>query len=115
MKDAEYWTEWNLSNWAKWMQHGGLPDGCPKEACGGLENYTTVDLDNEKAYESLDERLAEATNAAIDDLQPASKSAIYREYGILKAYSGADYVAVLRLAKLEVREGLRLRNVWLGE
>jgi hypothetical protein len=115
-KDADYWVERNLRNWVSWMHAGSKPDGYPKWACGGITNYTSMDLDNIAAYESLDSGLAEATNAAIDDLAPVESCAIYHTYlHAVFRFNRTSLDDALARAREKLKALLRKRHVWLGE
>jgi hypothetical protein len=114
-KDERWYVEWNLENWARWMGNGGTPRGLPDRASGGaLSNYTTLDANNERAYEQLDADLAKRTNAVVDDLVPVEKNAIYKAYGLIALVQIIHFDAVLATAKLKVTAGLRRKGVWLG-
>lgn len=109
-------VEWHLRNWQTWMHRPALRLGMPRKAAVG-ENYTSVDLDNEIAYESLDDDLAERTNAVIDGLVPAQRMAIYKAYGMISVwrFPRDNFEAVLKLAKASVAVGLVRKGVWLGD
>ena len=102
------------------MNQDALPDGVPHEACGGIENYSSVDLDNDNAYAALDSDLANRTNAVIEDIgvrHPAQHAALYRAFGLVSVFRFPrdNYAQVLESAKENVKIGLRIRGVWLGE
>lgn len=116
IKDAHYWLEWNLENWARWMSGGARPQGLPRSASGGLSNYTTLDVNNERAYGKLDAWAASATNAAIDDLKPIEQCAISNAYLCsVWRFRNVNQADVLASAKRNVVIGLRRRGIWLGE
>jgi len=114
-KDSAYYVDWNLTNWAKWLSYGGLPEGLPDKASGGLENYTSLDRDSDGEYEKLDERLAEITDVVVSELDEPYKAVIKHAYGIVRHVAVWRYDAVLAQGKLMVQIGLSKRNVWLGE
>lgn len=115
-KTVDYWLDRLLSEWAEWMQRPGIRLGLPKRAAVG-ENYTSLDLDNEIAYDALDDDLAIRTNAVIDGLPPAQRMAIYRCYGIVSVwrFPRDNYADVLIIARANVLTGLKKRGVWVGE
>lgn len=106
--------------WVPYMHgHGGeKPSGYPKQACGGVTNYTSMDLDNVAAYESLDKGLAQKTDAVIASMTPVEQCAVHHTYlhAVYRFRRAGDSLEVVldrALSKLEI--GLRKRNVWLGE
>ena len=112
--------EQHLRTWADWMKGPVSPDGLPSEACGGFENYQTIDRDSDAAYERLDFWIAETTNTVINDIgarHPAQKAALYRAYGVLAAFRFPrdNYEQTLAEARQNVLIGLRKRGVWLGQ
>jgi hypothetical protein len=115
-KDAAYWVERLLRNWVTWMHGGSRPAGYPKRACGGVTNYTSMDLENVAAYENLDRDLAERTNACIDDLAPVERCAIYNRYlqAVFRFPRESREDALARAMK-NLEAGLKKRGVWLGE
>jgi hypothetical protein len=112
--------EQHLQTWAAWMRGPEVPDGLPTEACGGMDNYSTIDRDSDAAYEKLDFWVAETVNTVINDIgerHPAQKAALYRAYEVVAAFRFPrdSYEAVLSEARQNVLMGLRRRGVWLGE
>lgn len=117
-KTVDYWLDWHLQNWADWMHQKDLPDGYPHNSCCGIvQNFTTVDLDNDYTYDHLDTDLAHRTNAVIDSLPPAQRAAVYRKYGVTAAFrfERDNYADLLVLARAAILIGLRRRGVWLGQ
>ena len=116
-KDAHWWTEWNLENWARVLSSGGLPDGAPGEACAG-ENFTSLDLDNDIAFDRMCESLAETTGIVVAALPEPQCQAIRHRY-LGERYEWekgiGPYGVNLALAMPTMTEGLRARGVWLGE
>lgn len=113
---ADEQVEIQLKNWSRWMHASELPDGCPTKACGGVRGYTNMDLDNVAAYESLDMGLAEACNAAIDDLHKIESCAIHHQYlHAVYRFNRELFPDVLARAKQNLKPLLAKRNVWLGE
>lgn len=116
IKDAAWWTEWHLCNWRDWMHRGELPEGLPDEACGGIDNYTSYDDNNERAYEKLDAWAAEITHLVVQGLDDAQKAAIYHAYvNAVYRFMRGNYDSLLASARLNVQAGLRRRGIWLGE
>lgn len=116
VKDAAYWTEWHLQNWCNWMHGRDLPDGMPDEACGGIENYTSYDHNNERAYEKLDAWAAELTHLVIHGLVESEQAAIYHAYvNAVYRFMRGNYHELLLSARANVQAGLRRRGIWLGE
>lgn len=116
IKDAAYWTHVHLQNWAAWMERDDPPDGVPREASGGAENYSTLDAHSELAYAKLDAWAAENTNAVIDGLPDAEQAAIYHCYiQAVYRFLRGNYDAILARARGNVQAGLRRRGVWLGQ
>lgn len=108
--------ERHLRNWVTWMRSGERPDGLPRQASGGLENYTSFDSEGWTAWEKLDKWTAEATNAAIESLKAIEQCAIHHCY--LRAvyrFPRGNYDAVLESARERLKVALRKKNVWLGE
>lgn len=118
-KDARWWTEWNLENWATHMQGIELPEGLPPEASGGLQCYTSEDLENEDEYDKLCANLADTTSRVIVTLPEAERSAIMHRYIAGACYEfyrvKEPYGLALASAMPLVEDGLRRRGVWLGE
>jgi len=109
-------VECHLRNWVSWMHQGAKPDGLPKWASGGLQNYTSFDSEGWTAWENLDKWAAEATNAAIESLPAIEQCAIHHAY--LRAvyrFPRGNYQHVLDNARLHLQTALRKKNVWLGE
>lgn len=109
-----------LKAWANYMRSKEGPDGLPEQACGGIENYSTLDRDSDGAYERLDIWTAEHTQEVIEDIgkrSPAQKAALYRAYDISAVFRFPrdNYKELLVEAKIAVAIGLRRRGVWLGE
>lgn len=113
-KDASYWLEVMLQNWARWMRSDEKPDGIPKEACGGVIGFTHMG-DSDAAYDKMDVTLAEATNAAIEGLEVAEQIAIYASYGVAAVWRYNRETDVLDRAKAKVLDSLRRRGIWLGD
>ena len=116
LKDAAWWTEWHLWNWALWMNAGELPDGVPCEACGGAENYTTYDANSERAYTALDAWSAETTHMVVQGLDASERMAVHRCYlDAVYRFVRGNYEEILARARANAQAGLRRRGVWLGE
>lgn len=116
-KDARWWTEWNLENWARVLSSGGLPDGAPPKAHVG-DNFTSLDLDNDVAYDRLCESLADTTSVVVAGLPEPQRQAIRHRY-LGERYEWetgiGPYGVNLALAMPMVTQALRSRGVWLGE
>jgi len=119
LKDARWWTEWNLENWARHMQGIELPEGLPPEASGGVQGYTSLDLENEDAHDRLSAELADVTSRVVVTLPDAERSAIMHRYIAGAPYEfhrvKVPYGLALASAMDLVQEGLRRLGVWLGE
>lgn len=113
-KDANYWLQWNLENWARWMRSDEKPEGLPDRGCGGIVGYVSGGYDHGESYDTMDVGLAEATNAAIEGLVPAEQCAIYVAYRVMSVYRMRDYESALERAKAGVLKSLQMRGVWLG-
>lgn len=115
-RDAASMVEYHLRNWVTWMHGGERPDGLPKRASGGLENYTSFDSEGWTAWEKLDKWTAEATNAAIESLKMNEQCAIHHAYlHAVYRFNRCKYQDVLDSAKENLKIALRKKNVWLGE
>ncbi len=114
-KDAIYWLEWQLQNWAKWMRGDESPEGLPAEACGGMLTGYTHMGDSDAAYDKMDVTLAEATNAAIEGLEAVQQVAVYAAYGVAKVWRFGRQTDVLLHAKANIMDSLRRRGIWLGD
>jgi hypothetical protein len=113
-KNASYWVDWNLENWARFQREGGLPKGAPDHASGGAKGFLNMDFDG--MCERMDGDLASITGVVVAQLQPIERCALHHVY--LEAVyqfrrEGLD--TVLQRAKRNVEVGLRKRGVWLGE
>jgi hypothetical protein len=117
VKDRAWWTEWQLENWRRYMESGGLPDELPDHASGGAENATSMDWEScESAYQEMDAALARTTNAVIDDLEPMHQAAICNAYlAMVWRFQRTDFQAILKVAKLRLADGLVRKGVWMGE
>lgn len=116
IKNRAWWIEFYLENWVRWMESGGKPDAVPDHASGGAENYSSMDWDAcQTAYEQMDLRNAIATNATIEDLDPAERAAIYSQYLVaVFRFNRHNFQSVLTTAKLKVGRGLDRRGIFLG-
>lgn len=118
-RDSRYWTEWNLENWARHMEGVELPEGMPEQASGGVQGYTSLDLDNEDDYERMCGWLADTTSQVVAGLPGAERSAILHRYIAGAPYEfhrfKEPYGLALASAMELVQQGLRRRGVWLGE
>lgn len=108
-----FWVEWNLQNWARFQREGGLPDGAPTEASGGLQCYTSMDFDG--MCERMDAELASITAVVVEQLAPAERCAIHAGYLEAVWRFREPFSVILDRSKLNVQQGLRKRGVWLGE
>lgn len=106
-----------LTCWVPYMHGGGdKPQGCPTHACGGIQNYTSLDLDNIEAYENLDHTLAEKCDAVIGSMSQVEQCAIHHTYlHAVYRFNREPLEDVLERAMLKLEIGLRARNVWLGD
>jgi hypothetical protein len=116
---ADYWRDRHLETWAAWKHAPDGPDGLPTEGCVG-ENYTSVDLDSDIAFEKLDSWIAMAVDAVVSDIgerHPTQRAALEQAYGIASLYRfpRENYDGLLAMAKAGVTVGLRRRGVWMGE
>lgn len=102
--------------WVPYMHgSGGKPRGCPNRASGGIQNYTSMDLDNVEAYERLDKTIGEKIDAAIADLTPVEQCAVHHTYlHAVYRFQRDTLERVMDNALLKLEIGLRTRNVWLG-
>lgn len=114
LRPAQEAVERLLKSWVRYMHANEGPDGYPKEACGGLTNYTSLDLDNIAAFENLDRVLAEKTDAVIASLSPVEQCAIHHAYLHAVYRFREPLEAILDRAKHKIEIGLRARDVWLG-
>lgn len=118
-RDAAWWTEWNLENWARHETAIDLPEGAPSEACGGIEGYTSLDLDNELAYDRMTVELAQQTGLVIAALPEAEKNAIRHRYLPNVQFDfwrhTSAFGVALASAKELVQQGLRRRAIYLGD
>lgn len=114
MRDAQRAVERMLRLWVSYMHgpSGAVPRGCPKQASGGLRNFTSLDLENIAAYENLDRTLAQKTDAVIASLTPIEQCAIHHHY-LHAVYRFRDLESVLERARQKIEIGLRRRDVWL--
>jgi hypothetical protein len=115
-RPAQLRVEDLLRNWVTFMHGEAKPAGYPKRACGGVTNYTSLDLENVAAYENLDRELAEKTDAVIAGLTPVEQCAVHHRY--LRAvyrFHRESLEDVLDRARLKIEIGLRKRDVWLGD
>ena len=109
-KDASYWVEHHLRNWADWQRGGGRPDALPGVASGGMCSEHS-DFDDMCASMDIDH--ARITDAVIRDLSPAESCALHHKY-LHAVYRFRDLLGVLAIAKLKVRAGLAKKGIWLG-
>lgn len=115
LRPAQEAVERMLRNWVRYMHADEGPEGCPSQACGGLTNYTSLDLDNVAAFENLDRVLAEKTDAVIAGLSSVEQCAIHHAYlHAVYRFNREPLDVVLQRAKLRIEIGLRARDVWLG-
>lgn len=114
LRPAQAAVERLLRNWVRYMHADEGPEGCPSQACGGMTNYTSLDLDNVAAFENLDRVLAEKTDAVIAGLTLVEQSAVHNHYlhAVYRFREPQD--VVLERARLKIEIGLRARDVWLG-
>lgn len=103
--------------WVPYMHgSGGKPRGCPTRASGGIQNYTSMDLDNVEAYERLDYTIGQKIDAAIADLTPVEQCAMHHTYlHAVYRFQRETLPVVMDRALLRLEMGLRARNVWLGQ
>jgi hypothetical protein len=104
--------------WVTFMHGPGKvkPQGYPSRACGGVTNYTSMDLENVAAYENLDRTLAEKTDAVINGLPPIEQCAIYHKYlHAVYRFPRGNLDDVLERAKNAIQAGLQRRDVWIGD
>lgn len=117
-KDTLYWVEWNLENWARHMKGIDLPDGMPVRASGGIEVYTSLDLDSVSAVEKMEAGLAETTGVVVASLPSAERSAIQHRY-MDSQYEfwrfSLTYGDALASGMDLVEKGLTAKGVWLGQ
>lgn len=115
-RPAEKAVERLLRNWVTYMYGESKPAGYPRKACGGVTNYTSLDLDNVAAYENLDRELAEKTDAVIASLSPVEQCAIHHQYlHAVYRFQRETLDIVLGRARQKIEIGLRRRDVWLGD
>ena len=73
-------VDWHLWNWAQWQlrsREEGL--GYPSRASGGMQNYTNC-WDTDAAFDNACRRLADATDAVIDELPVRYRQAIHAQH-----------------------------------
>jgi hypothetical protein len=117
-RNLDYWLDRHLQTWADWMHSAELPEGLPSDSCSGLvQNYLTLDWDSTEALETLDTGIARAVDAAVNDLSPAHRAAIYRRYGIFSVFRfpRENYAVLLADARERILVGLRRRGIWIGQ
>lgn len=111
-KDEDYWLEWNMQNWRIWQISGGRPDGLPGIAAGGM---CAEHSDFDDMCQQMDVNLAITTEAVISDLSPVEQCAIHRKY-LTAVYRFRElYHVVLERSLSKIKDGLRLKGVWLGK
>lgn len=113
-RDPDYWIDWHLQNWARWMNLGGKPTGFPNRGSGGAANYSVYTGDMDSAYSYSDGVIARATEAVISDLPEDEKLAINRKY-LDETYRGDErFNIALERAKVAVERGLKRKGMWMG-
>lgn len=115
VRDAAWFLEHYLSLWAHWMHSKAddLPDGCPTEASGGAENYTSL-TDFDGMCERMDAEHAQLVHIGIWRLPETQRNAIYVERGIISLFEPRDYEGTLREAKERLRRELVTLGLWFG-
>lgn len=105
--------DYHLDNWARWMREKDGPEGLPEKASGGLMGYSGMDRDSDGAYARNDAWLAEHADAAISDLVPAQRAAIYTAYDLAAVwrFPRDNYEEILALARAKIRATLLRRGV----
>jgi hypothetical protein len=113
-KDPDYWIDWHLNNWARWMHLGGKPAGFPSKGSGGAQGYTVYSGDMDSSYSHSDGVVACATEAVISDLPPDEKWAIYRQYLDTDYRGDGPFMRSLEQGKRNVERGLKRKGMWMG-
>lgn len=116
-KDARWWTEWYLETWARVLSMKGLALGLPKQALVG-ENYTSLDLDGDAAYEQMCYRSADTTSLVIGGLPQSERHAVRHRYlGERYPFEKLEepYGIALSLAIPLITTALRRRGSYLGD
>jgi hypothetical protein len=104
--------EWYLLNWARYMRSGCSPMKLPK-ASAGLECYSSSP-DTDTAYDAADLTAAEATDAAIADLEPIESCAIHHTYlGAVYRFHRYNIDFILDLASRNVQASLIRRGIFV--
>lgn len=103
----------HLQNWAFHMRAKELPEGLPESACGGIIGYKTVDWDSDGVYSRLDAELSDHCDAAVQNLEPAQRCAVYHEYGLTAVFQfpRLNRDMLLVRARHEIRATLLRRGV----
>jgi len=121
IKTEGWWLEHYLGLWASWMRSKGdeLPEGCPNEASGGAQNYTSL-TDFDGMCERMDTEHAQQVHIAVHRLPDAWRAAIYCERGLGdwstdRTTQFFRYEAVLGRAKIALTGELRRLGLWFGE
>jgi hypothetical protein len=116
IRDRAWHIEFQLENWARWMDSGRSVNRLPTKASGGAENASSLDWDNcVAAYDALDVRLAVTCNAVIASLAPAEQCALQHRYlDAVYRFPRGNFEVMLLAAKRELAAGLIRKGVWIG-
>jgi hypothetical protein len=107
-KTADYYVDGYLDTWARLeLTRKGLKDSM---------RYGASSLSFDDMCSISDGRIADITDAVINDLLPAERAAIHHYYlEAVYAFPREAFETVLVRAKVQVQAGLRRKGVWLGE
>ena len=100
---------WLLEGWAEWSRSYRPKLGFPgRGVCGAAASKSFEDLCDE-----CDSTVNHAIDAAVDDLSPAQRAALYRHYGIAAVFRFPrfNYAEQLELAHHDLRRTLPKRGV----
>lgn len=99
-----------LEDWANWCHRGHERLGYPTRSasCGGAGANSFDDM-----CEQVDTQVSQLVDAAVSDLSPMDRAAIYCEYGLARVFRfpRSNYDAVLSAAHAALMIGLRRKGV----
>jgi hypothetical protein len=101
--------EFHLSNWARWMELGGIALGFPPKSAGFVGGGYNHEFDTMVA--DADTRAAETVDALIDGLPILENIAICHRY-LAAVWRGRDLESALDRAKDKLRTGLQHRGMY---
>lgn len=100
-----------IENWVEWMRRDEpITTGYPSKAAGMI--VPSWIKDSEDAYDEVDNRLVEATDAAIDSLPRLSRLAVMAQFGFAPdVWTFHERSQLYARAKSELEPLLRKRGV----